>query len=240
MEGITVTGIVLFAMPYKEKDRLIHIFSVELGKITATLRGVSLPKSKLKFGGQPFCFGKFELTGNKDFYVVKGIELIDSFYELTADYDAYTLALSCLEVSSAVLKPNILAEGLFVNLIKTLQNIVYNNINPKLAILKFHLTVLELIGYKLNCDNCDNCGLRFIGDIKFNFDTGTFRCFNCSGGEVVGKRDFMTIKMISSTDISRLHTLRVHDESLNAGLKIVFRDLCDRLNMKIKSLNFYE
>ena len=225
-------------MPYKEKDKLIHIFSVELGKITAILRGVSQPKSKLKFGGQPFCFGKFDLAGNKDFYVVKGIELIDSFYDLTVDYDAYTLALSSLEVSSAVLKPNILAEGLFINLIKTLQNIVYNSINPKLAILKFHLTVLELIGYKLNFDNCDNCGMKFMGDTKFNFETGTFRCSNCSSGETIGKRDFMTIKIVASTDISRLHTLKVYDESLNEGLKIVFRDLCDRLNMKIKSLSF--
>ena len=33
MEDIEVTGIVLSSMPYKEKDKLIHIFTIELGKI---------------------------------------------------------------------------------------------------------------------------------------------------------------------------------------------------------------
>ena len=236
MEDITVSGIVLYAMPYKEKDKLIHIFSVELGKITAILKGVAMPKSKLKFGGQPFCFGRFDLTSTNDFYVVKGIDLIDSFYELTNDYDSYSLALSCLEISSAILKPNILAESVFVNLIKTLQNIVYNNINAKLSVIKFYLIVLEAMGYRLNFENCDNCGMKFVGDIKFNAETGTFRCFSCSGGERVLKQDFMSLKIIEFTDISRLYTLKINDHCLDSCIRILTKDLSDRLNIKIKSL----
>ena len=62
MEDIEVTGIVLNSMPYKEKDKLIHIFTVELGTITGILKGIASPKAKLKFAGQAFCFGKFHLT----------------------------------------------------------------------------------------------------------------------------------------------------------------------------------
>ena len=88
MEEIIVTGIVLTSMPYREKDKLIHIFSVELGNVTALLRGVSAPNSKLKFAGQPFCMGKFELAKGHDFYTVKGVELIDTFYDVSLDYIA--------------------------------------------------------------------------------------------------------------------------------------------------------
>ena len=126
MEDIVVSGIVLSSMPYREKDRLIHIFSVELGKITAILRGVSAPKAKLKFAGQPFCFARFELAPSKDMYVVRGAELIDTFFDLTLDYDNYILSSSMLEVCSIILKPNIIAEGMFLSLLRTLQNIVYN------------------------------------------------------------------------------------------------------------------
>ena len=138
MEDIVVSGIVLSSMPYREKDRLIHIFTVELGKVTAILKGVSAPKAKLKFAGQPFCFAKFELTGSKDMFVVKGAELIDTFFDLTLDYDNYLLCSSLLEVCSIILKPGIIAENMFLCLIKTLQNIVYNQINCKLAIIKFY------------------------------------------------------------------------------------------------------
>ena len=107
MEEIAVTGIVLSSMPYREKDRLIHIFTIELGKVTAILKGVASPNSKMKFAGQPFCFSKFELTkNNSEFYTVKGVELIDTFFDLTKDYDVYSLSLSMLEISQLILKPN--------------------------------------------------------------------------------------------------------------------------------------
>lgn len=237
MEDITVTGIVLSAMPYREKDKLIHIFSVELGKITAILKGVSAPNSKLKFAGQPFCFGKFELTGSKEFYTVKGVELIDAFFDLTLDYDKYMLATSMLEISSIILKPNIIAENMFLCLIKTLQNIVYNNIDAQLSIMKFYLSVLEMIGYALNFSACDNCGMKFVGDIKFNSETGTFRCFSCSGGVKVNPRDFMNLKIVSSTSVDRLHTIKLSAESLKPCIKLLVQDLSSKLNVRLKSID---
>jgi len=237
LEDIAVTGIVLSSMPYREKDKLIHLFSVELGKVTAILKSVASPKSKLKFAGQPFCFGKFELTGSKDFYTVKGVELIDSFFDLTSNYDNYMLATSMLEISSIILKPNILAENMFLILMRTLQNIVYRNIEPRLSIVKFYLSVLEMIGYGLNFISCDNCGMSFVGDIKFNAETGTFRCSACSGGVKVDKRVFMTLKMISSTSIDRLHTLKIDSTAINSCIRLLVLDLSNKLNVKLKSID---
>jgi len=227
-------------MPYREKDKLIHIFSVELGKITAILKGVSSPKSKLKFAGQPFCFAKFELTGSNEIYTVKGVELIDSFYDLTLDYNTYSLASSMLEISSIILKPNILGENMFLCLIKTLQNIVYNNIDPKVSVIKFYISVLEMIGYGLNFSTCDNCNLKFIGDIKFNLETGTFRCVACSGGTKVNKRDFMSLKIINNTDIGRLDTIKISSESCISCIQLLVQNFSNKLNIRIKSINSKE
>lgn len=237
MEELSITGIVLSSMPYKEKDKLIHIYSVELGKITAILKGVSSPNAKLKFAGQPFCFAKFDLAISKDFYVVKGCELIDSFFELTEDYDKYSLALAMLEVCSIILKPNILAENLFLTLIKTLQNIVYNGVNVYLAVLKFLICALENLGYALNFNACDNCGMKFVGDIKFDIQSGTFRCLLCSGGSKVPVVDFTILKAISQTDIARLHTLKFKLENLKSCLKLILLDISERINSKIKSVD---
>lgn len=237
MEDITVTGIVLSSMPYREKDKLIHLFTVELGKITAILKGVSAPNAKLKFAGQPFCFAKFDLTLSKDMYVVKGCELIDSFFEITEDYDAYMLSISMLEICSSILKPYILAENLFLNLVKSLQNIVYNEVGVHLVLLKFVLSTLKNIGYGLNFDVCDNCGMKFIGDIKFDVHTGTFRCSACSGGVKVPPRDFTILKMVDNTDINRLHTLKLQSSIIKPCLKLAFLDIQERLNIKLKSID---
>lgn len=237
MEELSVTGIVLSAMPYKEKDKLIQLFSVELGKITAILKGVSSPKAKLKFAGQPFCFGRFELTLAKDFYIVKGVELIDSFYEITSDYDNFSFASSMLEVCSCILKPNMIADSLFIGLVKSLQNLVYNNISAKMTTLKFFMFALEIIGYGLNFTVCDNCGMKFVGDIKYDKEAGSFRCLACSGGIKIHPRDFANMKFVANTTFEKLSTLKINDEALIECLKLVVSNLSHKLNHKFKSIN---
>lgn len=238
MVEITVTGIVLSAMPYREKDKLIHIFSVELGKITAVLKGVSAPNAKLKFAGQPFCFAKFDLARSGEFYVVKGCELIDSFFELTEDYAKYMLSMTMLEVCSIILKPEIIAENLFLILIKSLQNIVYNKVDVHLSVLKFLVDTLQIIGYALNFNVCDNCGMKFIGDIKFDYHSGTFRCSSCSGGIKIPPRDFTILKMVSSTSVDRLNTLKLQSGAIVPCLKLIVSDVSERLNVRLKSIDF--
>ena len=236
MEELTVTGIVLSSMPYKDKDKLIHIFSVELGVVTGILKGVSSPTSKLKFASQPFCFGKFDLVKAKDFYVVKGVDLVDTFFDLTSDYESYKLCSLMLEICKVVMKPNIISESLFLTLLKSLQNIVYSeNVNAKLCIIKFMLTVLKIIGYELNFDTCDNCGLKFMGDIKFDVYSGTFRCSNCSGGVIVSKQDFVTLKIIQNTSFEKLNSVKVSLDCQDRIFELCLRDLSSRLNYKFKS-----
>lgn len=236
MEELEVTGIVLGAMPYKEKDKLVHIFTVELGNITVIMRGVSSPNAKNKFATQPFCFGKFDLTKSHDFYVLKTVQLLDSFFDVTSDYDVFRYCNSMLEICNSIMKPNIISEGLFLLLLRTLQNIVYNNIDYKLAVLKFYCNLLDLIGYKLNFEYCDNCNMKFIGNIKFDLRTGTFRCVNCSGGNVVSNLDFMTLKMIYNTPVDRLHTLKINSEALDRALLLILHNVSMRTNFKFKSL----
>jgi len=235
LEEISVTAIVLNSLNYKEKDKIIHLFSLELGNISAILKSVSSPNAKLKFAGQPFCFAKFDLVKKGEFYVVKSADLIDTFFDLTIDYENYVFSMSMLEILNYVLKPGIISEGLFIALLKTLKNIVYNGINVKLALLKFYIYLLELTGYKLNFITCDNCGLKFMGGIKFNAESGTFRCRSCSGGELVDQQVFMSLKIIDGTDFDRLNTLKLNDDCLSSAIRLVINNVSKRLNYVFKS-----
>lgn len=236
MEDITVTGIVLSAMPYKDKDKIVHIFTIELGVVSGILRGVSSPNSKMKFAGQPFCFGKFEMVKSNEFFVIKGVDLIDTFFDLTLDYDNYKYSNLMLEICKCIMKPNIISENLFIILLKSLQNILYEEIPAKLVVSKFILSVLQIIGYKLNFDTCDNCGMKFMGDIKFDEYAGTFRCFNCSGGVIVSKQIFMSLKILQNTDYEKIKTLKLNENCLNGMFDLLIDDLSERLNVKFKSI----
>ena len=240
MEDIEVTGIVLSSMPYKEKDKLIHIFTIELGVITGILKGVASPKAKLKFAGQPFCFGKFELSLSHDFYLVKGCDVIDTFFDLTLDYDNFKLSNLMLEICKCILKPNIIGEKIFIDLLKSLQNIVYNNIEAKLSVLKFICNILEIIGYRLNFDTCDNCNMKFMGDIKFDISSGTLRCANCSSGVLLSRQEFMSLKIIAESDIEKIGSIKLKSEVIDRLLKLVISNLSHRINCKFKSIDINE
>ncbi len=237
MEEIEVTGIVLNSIKQGEKDRIIKIFSVELGGISCVLKGVENSNAKLKYACQPFCFARFDLAKSGEFYLVKQVDLIDTFFDLTSNYTAYSLCFSMLEVCNVLLKPNIISERLFLCLIKSLKTIVYGGIDEYLVALKFYLDMLSIIGYKPNFEYCDTCGMKFIGDIKYDYQEGMFRCTNCPGGIKISKKDFMTIKIIFDTDYEKLQTIKLHNDSVQYAFRLVVRNVCSRLNYRIKSIN---
>ena len=62
-ESIKTIGIVLKSSKHTaDAARLVEIFSPELGRFSAVMRGVEKPKAKLAVASQPFCFGEYMLA----------------------------------------------------------------------------------------------------------------------------------------------------------------------------------
>ena len=61
MNELKLKAIVLSSIDYSEKDKIIKLFSLEEGIISAVLKGVRSQNAKLKFASQPFCFADFNL-----------------------------------------------------------------------------------------------------------------------------------------------------------------------------------
>ena len=93
-ESIKTTGIVLKSSKHTiEAARLLEIFSPEMGKFSAVIRGVEKPKAKLAVASQPFCFGEFVLVEKNGYYTVTDCFVHDSFFDLTYNLDAYVLGV---------------------------------------------------------------------------------------------------------------------------------------------------
>jgi hypothetical protein len=53
-----VNGITLRTVNYKDSDRILTLFTLEKGKITANARGVRKANAKMKQVAEPFCFAE--------------------------------------------------------------------------------------------------------------------------------------------------------------------------------------
>ena len=75
---VKVNAIVIRAVDYKDNDRILTLYSLEKGKITAGIKGVKKAGAKLKFASEPFCFAEYILAEKNGRYTVTGA----SYYEI--------------------------------------------------------------------------------------------------------------------------------------------------------------
>ena len=237
MDEYKVNGIVLSSSDYKEKDILINLFTAELGKIRAVLRGAKQSKAKLKFAGQPFCFAEWILIKKGEYFYVTNVNLFDTFYELTTDYDSFLIASSMSEICLEVLKPNMINEKLFLEFLNALKCLVYDKFDNKLVFSKFILNLFSCSGYGLNFTACGMCNTPIMGDIVLSSNTHEFCCVSCSNnfGLPVSKREYNTLKILFNATWSNLNTVKASDELLVSLIGLLKYNLQNILNHKFHS-----
>ena len=136
-----VKAIVIGSKDYKEKDKQIVLFSLEYGKIYATLRGVKSFKAKLKMAKEPFCFADFVLTNSFSGSIVTSFEPIDTLFKITEEPERYFAGCTILDVLNTIVMPKEPNPALFVETLKALKALAYDTSNEKYILCKFLINV---------------------------------------------------------------------------------------------------
>lgn len=120
-EEIEVKGIIISTAPQGEYGRRIRMLTDKLGKITVFAKGAAKAKSRIIGATRPFtCAGFRLLRGRGDAYSICGTDIIDSFDELSFDFDASVYAMYVLETGEYFS-----AEGMPEEEAKQLLNLIY-------------------------------------------------------------------------------------------------------------------
>lgn len=238
-EEYKTTAIVMSVVDYKEKDKLVNLFSLELGMITATLKGVKSSKAKLKFAGQPFCFGEFVLAKNGAKFTITSVTIIDQFYDLTTNYDHFMLASQMMNMIPSVLKDQSIADELFLVTIKTIRDLTYENIDGRICVIKFMLEAFKIAGYSMNFECCTDCGNSFTDDKYLDIDLGNFVCSRCvtMHGKLLPPKVFDTLKDINTHDTEQL--LSIDTKHLTECLNVLITNFYYRFGKKLIDLITY-
>lgn len=239
-----VKGIILNSKDYKESDKLLSILTLELGKILVVAKGVKKYKSKLKAYTQPFCFANFELTNSKNggAYVLTGVEEIENFYDLTGNINKFEYAFCILEIADKVCREGVLYQGLFLEILKSLQTLLDKNVNEKLVLIKFILNVLNFEGVNINLSKCSNCKSALMGDVYLNMLTCETLCEACKNFDCakLEKSTFSTLKIVASSEYSRFQSLKIKEDFLKNCLNILLRTVMNKFEIKLKSILIFD
>ena len=212
MEEIKTKGIVIKSTDFKDSDKLVTIFSAELGVIHARARGVKKDKAKLAFAVQPFAFVEFVLTERSGFYTIINATSIDQFFNVTLDFDNFIFMMACLEVCEKTAKENDLNQELFLLLLNSLKLVCYDAVPANLVFLKFMFEALRILGYLLELETCACCSGNLPQKLHaYSYDFNGMLCAKCSNVNdylELSDGEFAILKNVNQTEISKLSNLK--------------------------------
>jgi len=233
-----VKGIVLKASEYKDADKMLTLLTLEEGKISVKARGVKKSTSKLKPYCQSFCFADFELAESHGMYILTGVNHIDSFFDLTTDYEKFSYGYAVLEILDKVCVESQTYVPLFIDSLKCLKALSYSTLDPRLVLSKFIINLLSYEGFNLNLNKCSHCKLDFAGGIYLDYMAGELLCPACKTFDSfeIDKSVFATMKILSNNDYDNLNTIKISKNILDKTLDALTKDLCLKFEFKLNSL----
>ncbi len=225
-----VSGIVLGGISYGENDKILKIFTLEKGLVSAKIKGVKKAGAKLKFASEPFCFVEFILREGKAGLTVINASLLDSFYPIRENIVKYYAGATVLEFVKSFFRENIISSESFFLVATALKNISYGD-DYKGALVGYLISAVKEIGYALETHGCYNCMRESSDRMFFDFEQGAFYCDRCFNGEgrEINPETFYALRKAENRE-------RLSDgESLKA-LRLLDYYLCNKTDENLNSL----
>ena len=226
-----LNGIVLGAVPYGENDKIINVFTLEKGKISARAKGVKKAGAKLKFATEPFCFVEYVFLKTGDKRRVKTASIIDSFYPLRESVERYFCAATIVEFVRKFFKADMVSPQAFMLVVESLKSLAYGENTPKYYLLDFFIKALAETGYGINSFACASCGQEITKKPFFDYYEGGFFCEDCKK-DTSREINFLTFDAINKVARGE----KVLESGANLGLRLIDFYLSNKMEENITSL----
>ena len=249
--SITVTGMVLSAMPVGDYDKRLVILTKESGKISAFAKGARRPNSALLACSQPFTFGEFSLYPGRSSYNIMSVEVSNYFGELRDDFTMLCYGFYFCEFADYLTKENNDEKDILKLLYQTMRALGKKTIDEALIRLIFELRIMTINGEMPQVFDCIKCQLnkksgqeisqKVIQDrCYFSAESGGILCEACRSHDrnaiSIGTSTLYSMQYIISKEIERLYTFKVSDEVFGELLRCVRAYLDRYIDHEFKSL----
>jgi len=234
-------AIVIKTQEFKENDKLVWLYTEDLGKITAIAKGARKNKSKYTSSTLPCCFAEFVLFKGKNLYTINEITIIDSFQQLLRNLDTITYASYFNELIDIAIENDEVNKELFKELVTAFYFIKNDVMDIEVLARAFEIRVLKATGYGLNFTRCVKCGNKIT--MANNIDLTLYGpiCKDCEklNSIYISNPTYNTLKFLNNFGMDKINRLVVSASSKLELYKILSFIISENYTRKPKSLEIF-
>ena len=242
---VKTEGIVIRNRDYGEGNKIITIFSLELGKIAMMARGAKKPKSRLSSSSQLFTYGSYLIhkgTGANSMGSLSQGEIIESFRDLRQDLAKTAYASYFVELLDKLIEDGERSPSLFRLLHKALQY-VNEGKDAEIIARLYEIKLLSISGYRPELDKCVHCsGIDEIH--SFSVMEGGFICNRCLTFDprhtVLQPAVIKILRLLYHVDIERIGNINVKKETKDQICRLLWSFMDHHTPLRLKSRSFIE
>ena len=231
-------GVVIKTQDYRENDKLVWLYTDNLGKITMIAKGAKKSKSKLFASTIPLCYGEYLLFKGKSLFVLQEGKINNSFQGLLDNLDKLTYSSYICELIDIALVEGEKNIQVFKEFLTTLYLLNTDALDYELLIRYFELKLLKATGYGLNLDTCVCCGKKI--NVSNYIDVSNFGgiCESCirENGMYLSKGAYNSLKFLINTSPDKIYRLKISNDIKKEIEKITFYIISHNYAKKPKSL----
>jgi len=174
-------GIIIGKRDFLEADKILTVFTRDLGKIQIKAKGLKRALAKMAGHLEMFNLVNLELIKGRTFYIVIGAELIDGFPEVKENYEKMGLYFYFCEVLDKILEERVRHKNTFAFFLGILNELKKEDADLLLITIYFELNVLSMLGFKPEFLVCVGCRDKIAGhSFYFSHERGGILCESCS------------------------------------------------------------
>ncbi len=239
-------GWVLGTTNYAEADKIAQLYTLQLGRVKAMVKGIRKPKSKLASSIDLFTESSFSLfkKSTASLYVLGQAKVLNDNSALKNDFQVIT----CLQVLSETVT-QATPEGephpeIYELLKETLVALEKEPRSSELLLTAFVLKLMEDLGYPLELENCAECGETIVAQRVYLIPhRGGALCESCHGSTAakfqVNKMALEILKKLRRTPAERVHVLKLQPVLSRQIFMTVMGYLERTLEKPFRSLEYY-
>jgi DNA repair protein RecO (recombination protein O) len=233
-------GIVIRSTDYGESNKVVTLYTRELGKVGVMARGAKKPNSRLSAITQLFTHGYFLMQKGSGLGSLQQGEIISSLRSIREDifltaYSSYIVELTDKSTEDRKSNPY-----LFELLYQTL-NYINEGYDPDVLMNIFELKILNVLGLHPILNQCTICGSTD-GNFSFSIREGGLLCHRCLDKDPYHfKITPATVKLLRIFyyfDLNRLGTISIKDETKAELRKIIWTYYDDYSGLHLKTKKF--